>query len=1036
MPGRNVKKWLEALGYAGNSVSLHTNDAAICADHPYASELHDLLSPTGEIRASAVFDVEGLPTVCFLGAAQRSGDHSLIEALRQKIWNQNLISIVLIVDDESLSAVPVQKLRPGRSQSIAPDAPMPLSSARPDGPYSILDIQSGDVQQRHPDWFKPEERVDHYLLRNLGEAVARLEKRNFSRAVAQYVMGQVLFISYLEHREIVSASYQQRRKVRPLPQLIHDRDRQGVLRLLKQLKKDFNGDFLEPEDAAETPWSLLDEDGFETLDSFLSRVDLAANQTSMWNYDFRFIPVELISGIYESFLGDQQRQLGAYYTPRNLANLVIEQAFTDSKDILAETIYDGACGSGILLTTAFRRMLGVAERRKGSQLMLRERSELLCERIFGSDVSEAACRITAFSLYLSLLERLQPADIVELQESENVTLPRLLGRNLQAGERDGDFFSPKNSFAAKPRFSIFLSNPPWKEPKRDESLPSDRWAQEAGILRTRRQLAGDFAYRALESVQDGGRLCLILPVSLFLAPTSSEFVRGWLLRARPERIINFGDLRELLFTHASHACVVILARPRRGEELDHIPVDEVFDYFSPKADLSLALGRITLHSGERHTVQTQAVWTDNRRLVTLTWGGPYDLALWAQLRLRGTFREFFQGEKARWVRRKGFHRHDASVQRPASSAPLRKALFIPASALHSDVPVLDRSLFTPFPQEIKTVAKLGAELVSVFQGPRIVFPDGPSPELTVRATFTATPASFMSSVGVISGPAADEDLLRFATVYLRSNLVRYFLVMNAYQVLSERHRVSLRDVEGFPFFSPERHNDPQRARQIVKEVANVTRKLEVLSTIEQPHAYDAAHPQLQELLYGYFGLDAGQRALVQETVDELLPSVQPRGFVSINTSLQSPPTKRMVERYSASVQTELEQWRDQMGGDGKLQVQVTAASELRRTGFGVVKFAVHAHGKMAHERNARPTVELNDRAVLALVEMLKKKSLLPTAVTENLYFAADVVIRVDQCLYLIKPLVRRYWLRRTALRDAQRVVDSVHSAASRLAEGA
>lgn len=104
-----------------------------------------------------------------------------------------------------------------------------------------------------------------------------------------------------------------------------------------------------------------------------------------------------------------------------------------------------------------------------------------------------------------------------------------------------------------------------------------------------------------------------------------------------------------------------------------------------------------------------------------------------------------------------------------------------------------------------------------------MFPDGPSPELTVRATFTATPASFMSSVGVISGPAADEDLLRFATVYLRSNLVRYFLVMNAYQVLSERHRVSLRDVEGFPFFSPERHHDPQHAWQIVKEVANVTR---------------------------------------------------------------------------------------------------------------------------------------------------------------------------------------------------------------------
>ncbi|MFZ5053803.1 N-6 DNA methylase, partial [Enterobacter kobei] len=87
-------------------------------------------------------------------------------------------------------------------------------------------------------------------------------------------------------------------------------------------------------------------------------------------YDFSFIPVELLSGLYESFLGSEQKDLGAYYTPRNLATLAVDEVFAASKDPLAETIFDGACGSGILLTTAFRRLLAIKEAREHRQLSL------------------------------------------------------------------------------------------------------------------------------------------------------------------------------------------------------------------------------------------------------------------------------------------------------------------------------------------------------------------------------------------------------------------------------------------------------------------------------------------------------------------------------------------------------------------------------------------------------------------------------------------------------------------------------------------
>ena len=138
-------------------------------------------------------------------------------------------------------------------------------------------------------------------------------------------------------------------------------------------------DFLDREAGLTSVWVELPDAGFDIISDFLSATDMARRQPSFFPYNFRYIPVELLSGIYESFLGkDDKKKLAAYYTPRHLANLVVDQAFSESKDLLAERIYDGACGSGILLTTAFRRLLGETEARQGGRhLSLRERIALL-----------------------------------------------------------------------------------------------------------------------------------------------------------------------------------------------------------------------------------------------------------------------------------------------------------------------------------------------------------------------------------------------------------------------------------------------------------------------------------------------------------------------------------------------------------------------------------------------------------------------------------------------------------------------------------
>ena len=62
-----MQHWLERLGYAAEPAALHVRGEAIPETHPYALEIKTLLRPDGAVRAQAVFDVEGVPTVVFVG---------------------------------------------------------------------------------------------------------------------------------------------------------------------------------------------------------------------------------------------------------------------------------------------------------------------------------------------------------------------------------------------------------------------------------------------------------------------------------------------------------------------------------------------------------------------------------------------------------------------------------------------------------------------------------------------------------------------------------------------------------------------------------------------------------------------------------------------------------------------------------------------------------------------------------------------------------------------------------------------------------
>jgi hypothetical protein len=1017
-----LENWLADLAYTDFPNELFRSGET-AGTRPYASEIEEMLAADRGIGASAVFCVHEQPTICFIDATMLTkARESRVEQIRQKVWNQNLASVVLVLDPTSLTAYAVN------DRDAEPDV-LVRSDIKRRGQWSAYEVQSGFIKDRLSGWFSPEERVDQRLLTNLREVVKQLAKDELTNSQAEALMAQVIFLCYLEQRGVVGDAYRKAHKLEALGAYVSRNDGRGVDRLLKQLGVDFNGDFLSSKDGGAPKWSTLQRRSFKPILDFLEAVDSETGQGSFWRYDFSHIPVELISGIYETLLKDRQGKLGAYYTPRHLANLVTEQAFEGFPDPSVCTVYDGACGSGILLTTAFRKILRNAEIRKGGRLRFYERVELMQRTLFGSDIDETACWITAFSLYLSLLEGLDPADISLLQTDEEIKLPQLVGPglNIQKGDQRGDFFSTKNPFAGQGRFDIFLCNPPWRESDDEEDPTWEKWCKEQipPYPIGRRQIAAGFAYQAAKSIKPNGVITLIMPLNLVIGATSQSctFRQRWIEDVRIERIINFGDIRRLLFPAAKHPCAVVRARPRPSAE-GVIPLgDESIEYWTPKTDVSLALGRLALHAVDRKILSTREVYEEPYLLISSYWGERRDVDLLKRLLRLGTVGGTMADRDERWVSAKGFHAPNRS-NKDRSLGPLRNLTFLDAGRLPDGYSVIaaDAQL-ERVRDRYSIVASPGGAMARLYRDPRVIFPDGLADEYTVRAVYTDIPFAFTSSIGAIGGPKKDANLLKLLTAYLRSPLASYLLVMTGYSVIGERPRVALDDIEAFPFCAPGRHPNHKIAARIVSKVAKLMDTVAATPEWQREHAYTRVKDELDGLIYEYFLITPTERILVEDTVRYIATSIQPPDYQRLSTPLLHRPVTREIETYVEVLANELSEWRSRDKGQGSLIVRAFVDG----TGgfFGAVQIkTARGHGDAAE-------LVTSEHAFETLLEDLEASlaSQLTKIRHDDLFAIPNIMVLTGDVFFFVKPLRRRFWLPRTALTDADHIVNTVHGEA-------
>ena len=193
--------------------------------------------------------------------------------------------------------------------------------------------------------------------------------------------------------------------------------------------------------------------------------------------------------------------------------------------------------------------------------------------------------------------------------------------------------------------------------------------------------------------------------------------------------------------------------------------------------------------------------------------------------------------------------------------------------------------------------------MSVFKGPRVLFPDGFDSQRQLRSAYFDEPAAFTVSINAISGPNCDSKLLKFLSVFLRSKLASYFLIMSSWQVMADRNAVRNVNIKTFPFFAPEFSPNPTEANNIIHQVSELLSEVSNLNFLEINNAFIDRMPQFDRLVYDYFDLSEREIVLIEDVVTYVSPSIRPRSFKKIYTPMQQRASEQALNQYACLLYT-------------------------------------------------------------------------------------------------------------------------------------
>jgi N-6 DNA Methylase len=1027
MTAATLADWRMAFGIEGRKPpAFFASPADIDAAGSAAPQAHVLRRAFEDLELSGVLCQDNNPIIYFRVMDRIDAD--VVAALHRTFWNQGVAPILVLIGPDQVDIYSgLSQPAVNRDADSAPEGFVEqLNRVAEELQAFILAVESGEYFHKHRRAFDPQQRVDRNLLRHLESARELLEKvpaAQLDPLTLDALLCRLVFTCYLFDRKVIDAKYLEEAGIRGADRLsdILGRKRRSdakteLYALFSQLGQDFNGDLFSDDLGAEA--KQVKAEHLEILNDFIRGTDPKSRQQSFWPYEFGIIPIETISAIYEHFLkaaGEQEKkESGAFYTPRFLAELILDQTLDGVPRLLDKTFLDPACGSGIFLVGLFNRLAEQWNRdnpKSDYDARLKGLTTILKTNLFGIDKNRSACLIAAFSLYLAFLDQLSPPDIRQVLKKVKV-LPRLVADEAGAATiRCADVFTDTAVLPAKVDYVI--GNPPWAKVK-GPSATAAAWCAVNKLPFPGKQIAAAFVWKGLEHLKAEGKACFILPHGLLFnhAPLAVQFQQHLFETHAVELVLNLADYQRFLFEESEAPALVIRYAKEKPADSGHR-----IDYWAPKTDWAVTQAEvISILPQDRARLTVREVLDDLKGDdAPLIWKERYwatsrDSRLLDRLRLYPRLRDVLgqrgDGGGKRWIIAEGFEPFGVN-DAPAT----RRQLTLPWMA-KVEAGTHDLDLFLlPDDCDIQSTLKLDLRRAisdtSIFEKPLVLVTEGFS-----KVAFANFDIAYRHGIRGIHGPSYDAGQLAFLTVYLRSKLARYFLFHTSASWGVSRARVDIDDLMRLPFPFPEQAYNQARAMEIVADVGQImadAAREATGGTLGRDIIVQQAQVKAEALVEEYFDVDDIERILIADTNSVIVPSVRPtRARAEVPTLVPARPVQ--YSEYIKLLCETLNGWASK-----EYEVHGAAVSD-GKIGIGMVVLEKTRRGEDPEHLNGAT------KDVLSALHRLLRGAAKGRGTVE---LARGLKVFDKTLLYVTKPIGRRFWTRTAALNDADEIAGTL-----------
>ncbi len=1024
------QQWKERLDFSFRQPPEFYENVDEVKNTPHAKAIRTAIR---ELNLQAVFCVQDVPTTAILRVPEYK--RKSIIRLHADLWNQGLASLLIVLsdNDDTVRAFSLDRI-PHKEDHDFNNRCLVRTLNATSEVLAIKDIiygaESGRLWEKYADYFRPEERIDQVLLNNLTIAHQKLSSNGLPADASQALLIQTMFIAYLEDREIIGQEYFQaasNSQASTFSELLRQEKVASLEHLFRKLREDFNGDlFTAPcsfgEEISDPPLGTFH---LKVVVDFRSgRVEMSENagQYRFWGYNFQYIPIELISAVYDRFLGENRRKQGAYYTPMFLADTVVSQTWeTLSEPTKNEGEFlDPACGSGMFLVRLFQRLCEHWREARKVQTIDWEILRQILARLHGWDIDGAAVRVAVFSLYIALLEEVDPPDI-RLLVKNGKALPLLWGHNLRAQ----DFFHIPSS---DKQFDVIIGNPPWVS-RKGSNRSSIVWCNTESLPAPSQEDAWAFVWKSLRHLQKDGVVAFLLPAMGFLHNHSKEAIKArnrFMSDTQIVRIINFADLRFQLFNQAVRPAALIIFRHAFRNASGYR-----FDYWAPKSDLNLKAKRlITLSSVDKSKINSHMAEKDPFIFKKRLWMTDPEAKLFNYMSTLPKLRDIVKGYRmltrrgeavdGHWIIGQGF--------KPANSSRRAESSYKSEySDIITQIPYLPTKAFSALTQNCSNLTPMDNGWVhrkgfeEGFDGPRVLIPQGViTRQHRLRAVYTENPLTFQDSIQAIVVPKGAEHRAKLLTALLNSKAMLWFAFHGTASFGADRPIVDQTGLLHLPFPSPSDMPDPEQSQSAEKALVSIVDeaiRTEKSREFLPKSCKNEIFGKLDRLVTEFFCLSKEEIILIDDTVEKVILASHPGAstFPAI---------------WKHSEENDRRDYADTLvhAMDGWFAENVTIGIKLKAKNQDSALLCLSLQEM---PNNSTYIEESNISLSKALANIFSRIS---QPIRRNFQLIPNFRVFIGKDLYLVKPIQKRFWLRSTALADADAIALDLQDAIGLLDE--